>query len=60
MPFFFLENQHLIRTMRGIIMKILVIHGSMRKGNTYSLTKEIVDRLSAKGDDTLWEIRDKF
>ena len=37
-------------------MKILVIHGSMRKGNTYSLTKEIVDRLSAKHDITISEI----
>lgn len=31
-------------------MKILVIHGSMRKGNTYALTKEILSRLSAKQD----------
>jgi multimeric flavodoxin WrbA len=30
-------------------MKILVINGSMRKGNTYSLTREIVGRLSKKG-----------
>jgi len=29
-------------------MKILVIHGSMRKGNTYALTKEVLSRLSAK------------
>ena len=34
--------------MEGKIMKILVIHGSTRKGNTYSLTKEIVNRLAAK------------
>jgi len=31
-------------------MKILVIHGSMRKGNTYTLTKEIVSRLAAKAE----------
>lgn len=31
-------------------MNILVIHGSMRKGKTYSLTKEIVNRLSSKPD----------
>ena len=37
-------------------MKILVIHGSMRKGNTYSLTKEITTRLLAKPDITIREI----
>ena len=37
-------------------MKILVIHGSMRKGNTYALTKEIVDRLAKKGDVEITEI----
>jgi multimeric flavodoxin WrbA len=29
-------------------MKILVLHGSMRKGNTYALTQELLNRLSAK------------
>jgi len=29
-------------------MNILVIHGSMRKGTTYKLTKEIMSRLSSK------------
>ena len=37
-------------------MNILVIHGSMRKGNTYALTKEIVDRLAAKPDVNITEI----
>ena len=37
-------------------MKIFVIHGSMRKGNTYSLTKEIVDRLIAKPNVECTEI----
>ena len=37
-------------------MNILVIHGSMRKGNTYSLVKEIMGRLSAKHDITINEI----
>ena len=31
-------------------MKILVIHGSMRKGKTHSLTKEIMSHLAAKPD----------
>ena len=31
-------------------MKILVIHGSMRKGNTYTLAKEVMDRLAKKPD----------
>jgi len=29
-------------------MKILVLHGSMRKGNTHKLTKQIIDRLLLK------------
>ena len=37
-------------------MKILVIHGSMRRGNTYELTKEIMDNLAAKSDVELTEI----
>jgi len=37
-------------------MRILVIHGSMRKGNTYALTKEITSRLSAKLDVKISEI----
>ena len=37
-------------------MKILVIHGSMRKGYTYMLTKEIVNRLSDKPDVEITEI----
>jgi multimeric flavodoxin WrbA len=37
-------------------MKILVIHGSMRKGNTYSLTKEIMKRLLEKPDVECTEI----
>ena len=37
-------------------MKILVIHGSMRKGNTYALTNEIVSRLSTKQDVEVCEI----
>ena len=37
-------------------MNILVLHGSMRKGNTYSLTKEIIDRLAAKPDVSITEI----
>ena len=37
-------------------MKILVIHGSMRKGNTYALTKKITERLSAMPEVELNEI----
>jgi len=37
-------------------MKILVIHGSMRKGNTYSLTKKIMNRLLVKPDIEFIEI----
>ena len=37
-------------------MKILVIHGSMRKGNTYALTNEILSRLSSKQDVEIVEI----
>ncbi len=37
-------------------MKILVIHGSMRKGNTYKLTQAVINRLRAKGDVTIKEI----
>ena len=37
-------------------MKILAIHGSMRKGKTYALTKEILDRLSVKPDVEIIEI----
>jgi len=37
-------------------MKILVIHGSMRKGRTYALTQEVMSRLSAKADVQFVEI----
>jgi len=37
-------------------MKLLVIHGSMRKGKTYALTKEIMERLSSKPDMEFIEI----
>jgi len=37
-------------------MKLLVIHGSMRQGNTYALTQEIVRRLAAKPDMEVAEI----
>jgi len=37
-------------------MKILVIHGSMRKGKTYALAKEMMNRLSAKVDIEYAEI----
>ena len=37
-------------------MKILVIHGSMRKGNTYALTNEILSRLSTKQEVKIVEI----
>ena len=37
-------------------MKILVIHGSMRKGKTYALTKEIMRHLAAKPDVEFTEI----
>ena len=37
-------------------MKILAIHGSMRKGNTYGLTKEILNRLASKPGVTVTEI----
>jgi multimeric flavodoxin WrbA len=37
-------------------MKILIIHGSMRKGNTYALTKGIVNYLLSKPDTECTEI----
>ena len=37
-------------------MKILAIHGSMRKGNTYALTQEILRRLAAKPEVEITEI----
>jgi multimeric flavodoxin WrbA len=37
-------------------MKITVVHGSMRKGNTYALTKEILNRLSNISDIEITEI----
>jgi multimeric flavodoxin WrbA len=37
-------------------MKILVVHGSMRKGKTYALTKEIMSRLGSKEDVEFVEI----
>ena len=37
-------------------MKILVIHGSMRKGNTYTLTKEIMTVLANKPNVAFTEI----
>ena len=37
-------------------MKILVLHGSMRKGNTYSLVKEMISRLQLKSNVTVQEI----
>ena len=37
-------------------MKILVIHGSTRKGNTHALVKEITDRLFIKQDISIDEI----
>jgi multimeric flavodoxin WrbA len=37
-------------------MKILIIHGSMRKGNTYALTKGIVNCLLSKPDAECTEI----
>ena len=36
-------------------MRILVIHGSMRKGNTYTLTKEVVSCLYKKQDVEITE-----
>ena len=38
-------------------MKILVIHGSMRRGNTYALTQEIANRLLAKPDVEITEFQ---
>ena len=38
------------------IMKILVIHGSMRKGNTYALTTEITNRLTEFENVTCTEV----
>lgn len=38
-------------------MKITVIHGSMRKGNTYALTQAVLDRMKAHGDVELTEFR---
>ena len=37
-------------------MKILAIHGSIRKGNTHALVKEIMERLVSKPDVTIAEI----
>ena len=37
-------------------MKLLVIHGSTRKGNTYALTREIVRRIATKPDVEVTEI----
>jgi len=37
-------------------MKLFVIHGSMRKGNTYALTQEIVRRMAAEPDVEVTEI----
>ena len=37
-------------------MNILVIHGSMRKGNTHALVKQITDRLYLKQDISIHEI----
>jgi len=37
-------------------MKLLVIHGSIRKGKTYALTKEIMECLSSKPDMEFIEI----
>jgi len=37
-------------------MKLLVIHGSMRKGKTYALTKEIMGQLSSKPNVEFTEI----
>lgn len=47
---------HSDRLVGGEYMKILVIHGSMRKGNTYALTQEITSRLSAKQGVEIAEI----
>lgn len=38
-------------------MKITVIHGSMRRGNTYALTQAVLERLKAHGDVELTEFR---
>jgi multimeric flavodoxin WrbA len=37
-------------------MKLLVIHGSMRQGNTFALTQEILRRMAAKPDAEITEI----
>ena len=37
-------------------MKITVIHGSMRKGNTFALVGEILSRLKTKPDVEIKEI----
>ena len=37
-------------------MKLLVIHGSMRRGNTFALAQEILRRLAAKPDVEVTEI----
>jgi multimeric flavodoxin WrbA len=37
-------------------MKITAVHGSMRKGNTYALTKEILNRFSKISDIEITEI----
>ena len=38
-------------------MNITVIHGSMRKGNTYSVTGAVLERLRERGDVTITEFR---
>jgi multimeric flavodoxin WrbA len=40
----------------GMKMKMTVVHGSMRKGNTYALTKEILNRFSKISDVEIAEI----
>ena len=37
-------------------MQILVIHGSMRQGNTYQLTQQVVSRLAHKPDVTITQV----
>ena len=38
------------------MMKILVIHGSMRKGNTYAFTQEVIKQLKTYNDVQITEI----
>ena len=40
----------------GVIMKLLVIHGSMRKGETYGLTRELMEQLSLKPNVEFTEV----